>query len=746
MATIDTYKLKIDVEGADKVEDLKDSLQDVGSAFQKAAAAGVAAFSALSIGAIRLADSIVDLSDATGISAGKIYQLSAATEAAGGKFESGGKMLQAFSRELEGIEKGSETTIEGLKKLGLSRSDLENLSDQQLFNAVVNGLANMDNGFQKTALAMQFFGKEAAGIDFKTLAAELNKTVDPNLDARLRSAADAVRSIEIAYRNLQLAALEAIGPVIEAIGKMNFDIEDARKAIQILGALIAGAFAASVVVQIAKVVDLIKNLALAIRAAGVAQAFLTGLTGVGLVAIAASAAAATLAYQKLGEAMADAADSKQELEGGAIGAPSSAGTPGPQRQVGQTPEERAAIAAKETTNQLRQQITEANKLRQVTLDTIGLESNKANLIRANAEARRTEAEAVAQLEAQIRAEQAKGQDANSEVINQLQEQITLKKQQTQDTIKLNQEEYNRLTALQAQNAEIARTTTQNIRQNELDLLKQQIAAIPVVTEAEQNRLKILTLESEKTKSLIRLEEELKRARLAGNDVLVNDVQRRIDAEKLYYDERIRLEKEQQQAIIEGRQNVAKGVESALEQMARATDPFITAQKSVISVFDNMNSAIDQFVKTGKFKFKEFAASIIQDLIAIQLKAAATKFLSSIFGNIFGLPGLAEGGPAKANKPYIVGENGPELFVPKAAGTVIPNKDMGVTAMAATSRNVDAPITNNYITNNINAVDAKSVAQLFVENRKTLLGSMRMAERELPYMAQESNRWQVYKQL
>jgi hypothetical protein len=44
------------------------------------------------------------------------------------------------------------------------------------------------------------------------------------------------------------------------------------------------------------------------------------------------------------------------------------------------------------------------------------------------------------------------------------------------------------------------------------------------------------------------------------------------------------------------------------------------------------------------------------------------------------------------------------------------------------------VTNNYITNNINALDAKSVAQLFAENRKALLGSVRTAEKELPYRA------------
>ena len=44
------------------------------------------------------------------------------------------------------------------------------------------------------------------------------------------------------------------------------------------------------------------------------------------------------------------------------------------------------------------------------------------------------------------------------------------------------------------------------------------------------------------------------------------------------------------------------------------------------------------------------------------------------GNSF--PGLATGGPAMANTPYIVGERGPELFMPGRSGTVIPNDALG----------------------------------------------------------------------
>ena len=36
------------------------------------------------------------------------------------------------------------------------------------------------------------------------------------------------------------------------------------------------------------------------------------------------------------------------------------------------------------------------------------------------------------------------------------------------------------------------------------------------------------------------------------------------------------------------------------------------------------------------------------------------------------PGLAKGGPASSGKPYIVGEIGPELFIPNINGSVMSN--------------------------------------------------------------------------
>jgi hypothetical protein len=41
-----------------------------------------------------------------------------------------------------------------------------------------------------------------------------------------------------------------------------------------------------------------------------------------------------------------------------------------------------------------------------------------------------------------------------------------------------------------------------------------------------------------------------------------------------------------------------------------------------------------------------------------------------------IPGMARGGPVKGNTPYIVGEQGPELFMPHTAGNIVPNHRLG----------------------------------------------------------------------
>ena len=52
-----------------------------------------------------------------------------------------------------------------------------------------------------------------------------------------------------------------------------------------------------------------------------------------------------------------------------------------------------------------------------------------------------------------------------------------------------------------------------------------------------------------------------------------------------------------------------------------------------------------------------------------------------------LPRKALGGPVSSGRPYLVGERGPEMFVPGAQGNIVPNNEMGGTSNVTV--NVDA---------------------------------------------------------
>jgi hypothetical protein len=64
---------------------------------------------------------------------------------------------------------------------------------------------------------------------------------------------------------------------------------------------------------------------------------------------------------------------------------------------------------------------------------------------------------------------------------------------------------------------------------------------------------------------------------------------------------------------------------------------------------------------------------------------------------FSLPAKADGGYVAANEPYMVGERGPEMFIPQGSGTIIPNNRMQ-------SGGGGSKTVNNFT---INAIDTKS---------------------------------------
>lgn len=162
-----------------------------------------------------------------------------------------------------------------------------------------------------------------------------------------------------------------------------------------------------------------------------------------------------------------------------------------------------------------------------------------------------------------------------------------------------------------------------------------------------------------------------------------------------------------------------------------------------SVFNNMSSAIENFVRTGKLSFKDLARSIITDLISIAMKAQMMSmfkgfdfFKSSSGGSPvgdFGGPSMAaapvfaaNGASADAGQPFYVGEQGPELFVPQGAGTIMPNKMVG----AMTNNHPQVVYNGPYIAN-MSAIDTQSGVQFLAKNKQTIWAVNQSAQRSLP---------------
>lgn len=80
----------------------------------------------------------------------------------------------------------------------------------------------------------------------------------------------------------------------------------------------------------------------------------------------------------------------------------------------------------------------------------------------------------------------------------------------------------------------------------------------------------------------------------------------------------------------------------------------------------IEGALSRAIRTGKLEF--------EDLARVALKVLADIAVASL-GNgqgltsLLGAPGRATGGPVSPGRAYVVGERGPELFVPTSSGQI-----------------------------------------------------------------------------
>jgi hypothetical protein len=125
-----------------------------------------------------------------------------------------------------------------------------------------------------------------------------------------------------------------------------------------------------------------------------------------------------------------------------------------------------------------------------------------------------------------------------------------------------------------------------------------------------------------------------------------------------------------------------------------------------NIFTAASTAMTSFLETGKFSLRSFAQSmiqVIQQIVVQLLILAAVRAIAGVAsagastatdsalqaggGNNFAVASFAHGGQARSGRPAIVGERGPELFVPPSTGNIVPNGQMGGGATNVTIVNV-----------------------------------------------------------
>ena len=96
----------------------------------------------------------------------------------------------------------------------------------------------------------------------------------------------------------------------------------------------------------------------------------------------------------------------------------------------------------------------------------------------------------------------------------------------------------------------------------------------------------------------------------------------------------------------------------------------------------IESALSRAITSGKFGFDDLrrvALSAMAEIASASLRSlfkpvgggdGALAGLGGVLAGLLGSPGRSQGGPVTAGRGYVVGERGPELFVPSSGGRIV----------------------------------------------------------------------------
>lgn len=801
-------------------------------AFLKRAIAGLAVGNFIQ-NALKMADSIDDVSKATGIASQNVMGFGAAVAANGGTIEDANNALLKFAQTIGEAKDGSKNAITSFNEVGVTLNDLATLSEKDLLKKVIEGLGKITDKSKQARLSLELTGKALKGTDFTGLAKDYDKAVSAS--ARYvesnKAAADAQQNLQIIVAKLSNELLKVLEPVnkfiagIDSTSETFIRVFNAVKNVVGVLTLIFG-----VIVPLGRAVMAARASFIAFREAlafltnkkeGFGR-FFTDLKGY-FTAIPRISKIISDGLKKAAEGkpskytldewknlanLLDTVKTYAAKAALAIGAVVSSVAAGAFGFFGDIESERKPLGrnvrgvqdridrdkALDTAAELQNQLNKAyedgvskvdaytkslQKEFDAISDSINIEREALQIGEKAAEVKRVIQQITDKAtDAEERYQEMKrGLDPKNEndkkLIDYINAQVAAINRKAEAAKKAGKEA---VEALQKERAayeevlfQIEQYNTKLDNEEALRQIREEGELIGLVGKELEKKRQQIELERRERAALLVLQKEENKLIEEYNKLTAEG---QVAEAEAYNRNRQRIEerrqgvKDQYKAEREELDKNKAKQESMMDDFLKGIRDRLKVIKEDESLYNlgdklaqSLENAIDEFVKTGKFKFKEFAASALREWLAMKAKMAlmdvfdgllskvkdifgamsgvgggggggSKGFLSGFFGNLLKsfLPGFADGGVPPMNKPSLVGERGPELFVPRQTGTVVPSE-----MLAAMSRPA-APVTNNYITNNINALDAKSVAQLFAENRKSLLGSVRTAEKELPYRA------------
>ena len=611
---------------------------------------------AASAAAIKYADDLADVAEANEVAIGTVLQLSNALANSGGKADNAGKMLSAFAKFIDEAAGGSDKAQKTAIALGVSLKDLGKLSQEELLNKLVANLSKIEDPVTRNAKAMEIFSKAAKGVDMVGFAQRMGE-VNPIIAEQEK----AIKAAADTYDLLAQTSRNVMVTLATQLGpvlKASIDyIKDLAGETNILGPIFKTVFQ-TIAISIAEVAFVLGGL--------LRQMQLT---------------------ITIFKSVIPSYDDKDF-----------------ENVFGK--KEMADIIARQDLDRF------VNKVMGVSEygNSIDALLNKKPSISAGGSGNRRnvseskEAEAARKREMQLYAQGAANAQKAAEEDAKARADFFSSYEKGNGAVA----ERQRLMGIALENEKelmLLEMNSSNKRQEDYALEREQT----LIRQQLSRNLEEIDARRDLT-ATARAEAEARETALAEKSLAI--------AKEKYRLTRGLREGTFEEGITKQAQRFLRDMPTELEMGAKAFD----------SLMGNMESAIDRFVRTGKASFKDLARSIIQDIIAMQMKAMATSFLSSLFGvgpnpyqpaSVLGMPGYANGGNPTVGQVSVVGERGPELFVPRTAGTIIPNH-----ALAGVGG------TTNVTNYNINAIDTKSFEDRLLGSSTAIWAANKYGEKNL----------------